>query len=36
MGIDARLLAALVEPGLGARGVLGRRQDREGQEVGDS
>jgi hypothetical protein len=33
MRIDAGLLAALVEPGLGARGVFGRRQIEEGQEV---
>ena len=31
--IDAGLRAALVEPGLGARGVLGRRQPDEGQEI---
>ena len=31
--IDARLRAALIEPALGARGVLGRRQPDEGQEI---
>jgi hypothetical protein len=33
MRIDAGLLAALVEPGFGAGGVLGRRQIGEGQEI---
>jgi hypothetical protein len=33
MRIDAGLLAALVEPALGAGGFLGRRQIEEGQEI---
>ena len=33
MGIDAGLLATLVEPGLRPRGVLGRREIEKGQEV---
>jgi hypothetical protein len=36
MGIDAGLLAALIEPGFGARGVLGRRQIEDGEEIADT
>src|SRR5688572_31644151 len=33
VGVEARLFPAFIEPGFRARGVLGRRQIGEGQEI---